>query len=39
MNLADAQGRLARWRLCMAGFDFQAEFSPGATLQANNVLM
>jgi RNase H-like domain found in reverse transcriptase len=38
MNLADAQGRLARWRLRMAESDFQVEYSPGATHHAADAL-
>jgi hypothetical protein len=34
MNLADTQGRLARWRLRLAEFDFQVEYSPVATHHA-----
>jgi hypothetical protein len=30
MNLSDAQGRLARWRLRLAEFDFQVEYRPGS---------
>jgi hypothetical protein len=29
LNLADAQGRLARWRLRLLEFDFEVEYSPG----------
>ena len=29
LNLADAQGRLARWRLRLSEFDFEVEYSPG----------
>jgi hypothetical protein len=30
MNLSDAQGRLARWRLRLAEFDFKVEYNPGS---------
>jgi hypothetical protein len=30
MNLSKAQGRLARWRLRLAEFDFKAEYHPGS---------
>jgi RNase H-like domain found in reverse transcriptase/Reverse transcriptase (RNA-dependent DNA polymerase) len=29
LNLADAQGRLARWRLQLLEFDFEVQYSPG----------
>jgi hypothetical protein len=29
LNLSDAQGRLARWRLRLLEFDFEVEYSPG----------
>jgi RNase H-like domain found in reverse transcriptase len=29
LNLADAQGRLARWHLRLLEFDFEVEYSPG----------
>jgi hypothetical protein len=29
LNLSDAQGRLARWRLRLLEFDFEVKFSPG----------
>jgi transposase InsO family protein len=29
LNLADAQGRLARWRLRLLEFDFEVEYAPG----------
>jgi transposase InsO family protein len=38
MNLAEAQGRLARWRLRLAEFNFKVEYSPGATHHAADVL-
>jgi hypothetical protein len=31
LNLADAQGRLARWRLRLLEFDFEVHYSPGAS--------
>jgi hypothetical protein len=31
LNLSDAQGRLARWRLRLSEFDFEVQFSPGAS--------
>jgi RNase H-like domain found in reverse transcriptase len=30
MNLSDAQGRLARWRLRLSEFTFKVEYHPGA---------
>jgi RNase H-like domain found in reverse transcriptase len=38
MNLADAQGRLDRWRLRLAEFDFQVEYSPNTTHHAADAL-
>jgi transposase InsO family protein len=38
MNLSDAQGRLARWRLRLAEFDFQVEYSPGASHHAADAM-
>ena len=38
MNLAEAQGRLARWRLRLSEFTFKVEYSPGATHHAADVL-
>jgi hypothetical protein len=29
LNLADAQGRLARWRLRLLEFDYEVQYSPG----------
>ena len=34
LNLADAQGRLARWRLRLLEFDFEVQYSPGASHHA-----
>jgi RNase H-like domain found in reverse transcriptase len=30
LNLSDAQGRLARWRLRLLEFDFEVQYHPGA---------
>jgi hypothetical protein len=38
MNLSDAQGRLARWRLRLAEFDFQVEYRPGANHHAADAM-
>jgi RNase H-like domain found in reverse transcriptase/Reverse transcriptase (RNA-dependent DNA polymerase)/Integrase zinc binding domain/Integrase core domain/Chromo (CHRromatin Organisation MOdifier) domain/Retroviral aspartyl protease len=38
LNLSDAQGRLARWRLRLAEFDFTVEYRPGATNHAADVM-
>jgi hypothetical protein len=38
MNLAEAQGRLARWRLRPSEFAFKVEYSPGTTHHAADVL-
>jgi hypothetical protein len=38
MNLSDAQGRLARWRLRLAEFDFTVEYHPGAAHHAADVM-
>ena len=38
MNLADAQGRLARWRLRLSEFTFNVEYSPGATHHAADAM-
>jgi transposase InsO family protein len=38
MNLSDAQGRLARWRLRLAEFDFKVEYNPGASHHAADAL-
>jgi hypothetical protein len=29
LNLADAQGRIARWRMILLEFDFEVQYSPG----------
>jgi hypothetical protein len=34
MNLSDAQGRLARWRLRLAEFTFKVEYHPGVAHHA-----
>jgi hypothetical protein len=38
MNLSDAQGRLARWRLRLAEFDFQVEYRPGSSNHAADTM-
>ena len=38
LNLADAQGRLARWRLRLLEFDFEVEYSPGKEHHAADVM-
>jgi hypothetical protein len=38
MNLAEAQGHLARWELRLAEFTFNVEYSPGATHHAADVM-
>jgi hypothetical protein len=38
MHLAEAQGRLARWRLRLSEFSFKVEYSPRATHNAADVL-
>ena len=38
MNLPDAQGRLARWRLRLAEFDFKVEYHPGSAHHAADAL-
>jgi hypothetical protein len=38
MNLSDAQGRLARWRLRLAEFTFKAEYHPGVAHHAANAM-
>jgi hypothetical protein len=38
MNLSDAQGRLARWRLRLAEFTFKIEYHPGAAHHAADAL-
>ena len=38
MNLSDAQGRLARWRLRLAEFDFKVEYHPGSAHHAADAL-
>jgi hypothetical protein len=38
MNLTEAQGRLARWRLRLAEFTFKVEYSPGDTHHAADVM-
>jgi hypothetical protein len=38
MNLSDAQGRLARWRLCLAEFYFKVEYNPGSAHHAADAL-
>jgi hypothetical protein len=38
LNLADAQGRLARWRLRLLEFDFEVQYSPGASHHAADTL-
>jgi transposase InsO family protein len=38
MNLSDAQGRLARWRLRLAEFDFHVEYRPGASNHAADTM-
>jgi RNase H-like domain found in reverse transcriptase len=30
LNLSDAQGRLARWRLRLLEFDYEVQYHPGA---------
>jgi RNase H-like domain found in reverse transcriptase len=38
LNLADAQGRLARWRLSLLEFDFEVEYFPGKEHHAVEVM-
>jgi hypothetical protein len=38
MNLSDAQGRLARWRLRLSEFTFKVEYHPGAAHHAADAL-
>lgn len=38
MNLSDAQGRLARWRLRLAEFIFKVEYHPGAAHYAADAM-
>jgi hypothetical protein len=38
LNLSDAQGRQARWRLLLAEFDFTVEYRPGATNRAADMM-
>jgi transposase InsO family protein len=38
LNLADAQGRLARWRLRLLEFDFEVEYAPGKEHHAADTL-
>jgi RNase H-like domain found in reverse transcriptase/Reverse transcriptase (RNA-dependent DNA polymerase) len=38
MNLAEAQGRLARWRLRLSEFSFTVEYSPGSTHHAADMM-
>jgi hypothetical protein len=38
MNLSNAQGRLARWRLRLAEFDFQVEYRPGSSNHAADTM-
>jgi hypothetical protein len=38
MNLSDAQGRLARWRLRLAEFTFKMEYHPGIAHHAADVM-
>jgi hypothetical protein len=38
LNLSDAQGRLARWRLRLFQFDFEVQYSPGKQHHAADTL-
>jgi hypothetical protein len=38
MNVSDAQGRLARWRLRLSEFTFKVEYHPGAAHHASDAL-
>ena len=38
LSLADAQGRLARWRLRLLEFDFEVQYSPGKAHYAADTL-
>jgi hypothetical protein len=38
INISDAQGRLSRWRLCLAEFDFKVEYNPGSAHHAADAL-
>jgi hypothetical protein len=38
MNLSDAQGRLERWRLRLAEFDFQVEYNAGSSNHAADTM-
>jgi hypothetical protein len=38
LNLSDAQGRLARWRLRLAEFTFKVEYHPGRAHHAADVM-
>jgi RNase H-like domain found in reverse transcriptase len=38
MNLSDAQGRLARWRLRLAEFTFKVEYHPGVAHHAADAM-
>jgi hypothetical protein len=38
MNLSDAQGRLARWRLRLAEFTFKVEYHPGVAHRAADAM-
>jgi hypothetical protein len=38
LNLSDAQGRLARWRLRLLEFDFEVQYSPGKQHHAADTL-
>jgi hypothetical protein len=38
LNLADAQSRIARWRLRFLEFDFEVEYSPGKEHHAADVM-
>jgi hypothetical protein len=38
MNLSDAQGRLARWRLRFAEFTFKVEYNPGVAHHAADAM-
>jgi hypothetical protein len=38
MNLSDAQGRLAQWRLRLAEFDFKVKYRPGSSNHAADTM-
>jgi hypothetical protein len=38
MNLSHAQGRLARWLLRLAEFDFKVEYYPGSAHHATDAV-